>query len=261
MICKNWWHMDLQKLMTHGWFAKNDDTWICKKWWHMDDVSSCCVFENLSQDQTKCTKCNNWRGVCQVDCVMQTKFTQQQMCVGPFVYCKQCSQMQRLQMSRQQFNNTNVQHNFRLCIKTKSQVSARRMLLYVNDGESYDVDEPYMFINACLKKNIQSFVCCFYDLFKEPTRCFTICSRHKKINESQLSVKFMIELHPSPHAGLTDRFNMIPQKGRKSNGTVTASFLENISQLFQISFAINTCSQTTIYIYLYHEYSSLFKRD
>ena len=96
-----------------------------------------------------------------------------------------------------------------------------------------------------LKMNIQSFVCCFHELFKEPTRCFTICSRHKKSishNFPLFSVKFMIrgsELHLSPHAGLTDRFNMIPQKGRKSNGTVTASFLENISQLFQIPFAIN----------------------
>ena len=43
--------------------------------------------------------------------------------------------------------------------------------------------------------------------------------------------------------GLTDRFNMISQKGGKSNGTLaTASFLDNISQLFQISFAINTVS-------------------
>ena len=67
------------------------------------------------------------------------------------------------------------------------------------------------------------------------------------------SVKFMIwgsELHISPHAGLTDGFNMIPQKGGKSNGTVTASFLENISQLFQISFAINTFSQTTPYQFI-----------
>ena len=56
------------------------------------------------------------------------------------------------------------------------------------------------------------------------------------------SVKFMIrgsELHISPHAGLTDGFNMILQKGGKSDETVTASFLENISQLFQIPFAIN----------------------
>ena len=145
---------DLQKLMTHGLFAKTDDTWM-KNWWHtMDDVSSCCVFGNLSQDQTKC---NNWRRVCQVDCVMKTKFTQ--MCVGPIVLCKQCIKMQRLQrLSRQQFNNTNVQHNFRLCIKTVNEVPARRMLSYVNDGESYDVDEPCMFINACFE-NEHSIIC------------------------------------------------------------------------------------------------------
>ena len=84
---------------------------------------------------------------------------------------------------------------------------------------------------------------------------------------SPFSVKFMIggsELHLSFHAGLTDGFNMISQKGGKSDETVTASFLENISQLFQISFAINTFSQTTIYIYLYHLfifiYIQLFQR-
>ena len=76
-----------------------------------------------------------------------------------------------MQTMQQNATIANVQHNFRLYIKPMNQVSARRMLLYVNDGKSYDVDEPYMFINACLKKNIQSFVlCCFHELFN-PIEC------------------------------------------------------------------------------------------
>ena len=63
-----------------------------------------------------------------------------------------------MQTMQQNATLANVQHNFRLYIKTMSEVSARRMLLYVNDGESYDVDENYMFRNACFE-NEHSIIC------------------------------------------------------------------------------------------------------